>query len=444
MTSLSSGGLQRVQPLSVERVKAVYDREGWNYHIDHDGDISSTMNSAQIYARILGPENSILSILTYMDESLPIGLLAETRSCIEEWRRAHLWPAVFWRMNSDEVSFQVGAAVSVDWLYGVTDQQLSGHIQMAIATSLDAFDSLRTSLSLKEKIEVEVAARVHDYRFSTLNYGEKIALLEHLWEEEDHLVIIGLIQSIPESEWDDELRGRLAAAYTNSRQFDKAIAQLEAQSLEARREALWHYRYGCSLFLKAESFHGQERTRLHEKAKLRLQMVLDIDPKGKYAAQSAMFLGHIGIDVTGRLLSPAMIQRLDSLLVEREFNQEHISGLIQFCGRTVEVGLPFTPGEEGEALLERSLRTLETFSHSDVLWREKLANYDALRDAIIAFCRQNNAQVTIDEDIQDWVNWIRIDGPDIYIGIWTHNRGGMRAMVTANVDGEFAAFDIDM
>ncbi|MDR2252576.1 MAG: YbjN domain-containing protein [Bifidobacteriaceae bacterium] len=130
------------QPLTRSRIEAALRAEDWSYQIDSDGDIGGIWESNVFYFFLYGDQKEILQVRGRWHQELPIELRAQVREAIDNWHFAKIWPKAYTTVD-DGGRLWVLAEQSVDWEYGVTDEQLRLTLRCSITTSLSLFRHLQ-------------------------------------------------------------------------------------------------------------------------------------------------------------------------------------------------------------------------------------------------------------------------------------------------------------
>lgn len=138
-----------VSPVTRERIGGLLDAQEWPYDTDEEGDFCLRFNGDLHTIATFGEREEVVNVVSWMPEDIPMELLDESRAAIEDWRREHLFPTLFWRENDDAgMTLSIGCAVAVDWEPGATDKQLINHFHVAFTSSNDAFTLIRGRLGL--------------------------------------------------------------------------------------------------------------------------------------------------------------------------------------------------------------------------------------------------------------------------------------------------------
>lgn len=129
---------------------------------------------------------------------------------------------------------------------------------------------------------------------------DKNALMEQIdrwYDDEEHDKIIEAILALPDSSLDDEILGRLAAAYNNTGEFKKAIAVLESLRSRLDGDYRWHYRMGYALYYASmdEECENDEQLAINilERAKVEFTRCMTMNPPEECLDDCDMFMDMI-------------------------------------------------------------------------------------------------------------------------------------------------------
>lgn len=428
-----------VTPLTRQRLQALVAEQGWMYSLDDDGDIRARF-SGDLFSFILsGARLEILNVLGYMPEDIPMSLLEEARTVIEDWRREHLWPGLFWRENDDAgLTFSVGGAVAVDWEDGVTDAQLLQHLRCGIATCNDAFDEVRDRLGLA-RIESEIAdAKASQYDLRGMTPQERRDLVDHLIAQDDEEVVIRLLSSLDAEDpgLEDDLRGLLAVALGNTGRHEEALVQLERLRPSCQGSPRWHYRRGAVLHrLSTRPDNPQEASQRAE-AREEYRTSLRIDPTSDVAADCAQYLGALGEDAGELVFTAATLAAVRGALGAHTFGQGVLSTQVDLWGRPVPVEVVYSPGPVGEAELLTSLSSLRAVADQADLWRARLGSDEDLGEQMRAHLPDPADLAELRGRIVDAVVRLVVDGKRLTLKISdvpTRFRADVGATVEAGI-----------
>ncbi|MDR1824635.1 MAG: YbjN domain-containing protein [Bifidobacteriaceae bacterium] len=129
------------QPLTRDRIEQALKAEGWVYQIDSDGDVGGIWDNNLFYFFLYGEQKEILQVRGRWHQALSVDLRPQVREAIDEWHLQKIWPKGYTRVD-DEGRLWVISEHSVDWEFGVTDDQLRLTLRCAITTSLSMYKQL--------------------------------------------------------------------------------------------------------------------------------------------------------------------------------------------------------------------------------------------------------------------------------------------------------------
>ena len=127
--------------LSSERIEQALAAEGWTYQIDSDGDIGGMWDNNLFYFFLYGDQNEILQIRGRWHQALPLEHRARVRQALDDYHQVKIWPKAYTRVD-DDGRLWVLSEHTVDWEFGVTDEQLALTLRCAITTSLSLYHEL--------------------------------------------------------------------------------------------------------------------------------------------------------------------------------------------------------------------------------------------------------------------------------------------------------------
>lgn len=136
-------GTASVSPatLSRPRVKLALEAEGWSYQVDSDGDIGGGWEFGTFWFLFYGKDDEILQVRGTWDGRLDPARLAEVERFAAEWNREKLFPKVYPRV-ADDGTVRVLTEHSLDYEFGVTDEQLRQHVLCGVNTGCAVFTAL--------------------------------------------------------------------------------------------------------------------------------------------------------------------------------------------------------------------------------------------------------------------------------------------------------------
>lgn len=130
-----------VRPISQKRITELFDRQGWHYEIDDDGDLTGVWDGWTFYFILAGSQNEILEILGFLPVKVPAEARDALRVFIEDWHRDHFWPKCAFEDIPEDGDLRLSSQISIDYEQGATDAQLMRHINCGIGTTGQVFDA---------------------------------------------------------------------------------------------------------------------------------------------------------------------------------------------------------------------------------------------------------------------------------------------------------------
>jgi len=127
--------------LTQDRIKQALAAQDWTSHVDSDGDLMGFWDNNVFYFYLYGEQEEILQVRGRWHQALPIEYRSTLRQVIDDWHLNKIWPKAYSRVD-DAGRLWVLTEHSVDWEYGVTDQQLALTLRCAITTSSGLFKEL--------------------------------------------------------------------------------------------------------------------------------------------------------------------------------------------------------------------------------------------------------------------------------------------------------------
>ena len=131
--------------LTRERIEAALEGRDWTYHIDSDGDVGGMWDNSFFLFLRGGANKEILQVRGRWHRECPIERRTEIRALLDEWHNTKIWPKGYTKVD-DSGKCWVIAEHSVDWEFGVTDEQLDLMIRGSLVTSLQMFEFLAARL----------------------------------------------------------------------------------------------------------------------------------------------------------------------------------------------------------------------------------------------------------------------------------------------------------
>ena len=128
-------------PLSNERIKAALEAQSWRYHVDEDGEVNGGWEDGFFYFLTRGQQSEIFYVRGTWYGKLPEAAYAHAQQVCSDWNEETLWPKTYAR-RTDEGQVRVHVEHTVDYEYGLTDQQLQQHLVTVINTGSQFFGKL--------------------------------------------------------------------------------------------------------------------------------------------------------------------------------------------------------------------------------------------------------------------------------------------------------------
>lgn len=138
-----------ILPLSQERLIEIFDKEGWVYNIDDDGDLGGRWGDGIFYFLVHGSKNEIFQVMGRWMRPVPEDRLEELKVFIEDWHREHFWPKCFHVVDKDGL-VKVNSEFEIDLEFGASTKQLAQHVHCALGTSMQFFNAVSEHFGLPE------------------------------------------------------------------------------------------------------------------------------------------------------------------------------------------------------------------------------------------------------------------------------------------------------
>ncbi|MDR0849811.1 MAG: YbjN domain-containing protein [Propionibacteriaceae bacterium] len=127
-------------PLSTGRVTACLDSHNWHYEVADSGDVGGWWDGYWFLFSFRGKGKEIFFAHAIWNRDLPETEFTKVVLAANQWNCEHLWPMLSVRQREEEIA--VMADLSVDYSFGLTDEQLDLHVRCAIDTMVSAFQWL--------------------------------------------------------------------------------------------------------------------------------------------------------------------------------------------------------------------------------------------------------------------------------------------------------------
>lgn len=138
---------EELSPISQDRIKQVFDREGWPYTIDSDGDMGTNWGDFGAYYTIMGKSASVLWIFGQWTTHPDAARLEDVRLFIANWQRSKTWPRCYCNLD-DDGDLRVQTDLACDWEAGATDTQLIQQIKRFLKAGNEFYDALGKRLGI--------------------------------------------------------------------------------------------------------------------------------------------------------------------------------------------------------------------------------------------------------------------------------------------------------
>ncbi|WP_124054265.1 type III secretion system chaperone family protein [Arcanobacterium ihumii] len=129
-------------PINRDRIKQALDKLGCTYQVDDDGDILGGWEHGFFFFGITGNKAEILMVRGTWYGTLENSKLPEANDLVMTWNRETIWPKVYTVIDPDDNLVRVSCEHSVDYEFGLTDEQLRQHILCMVTTGSSLFEKL--------------------------------------------------------------------------------------------------------------------------------------------------------------------------------------------------------------------------------------------------------------------------------------------------------------
>lgn len=147
-------------PLTLDRVRNVFDRRGWIRMTDDDGVLEASFNSHPFWFVVSGAEHSILQVRgRWNHPNLPVDpsdllTLCNRVNCDRIWPKAYV--------RTDEGIVKAYGEVSYDYRQGASDLQLDDALHSAVVSILHFFEYLEDRAESLQEISGDDALPTPD------------------------------------------------------------------------------------------------------------------------------------------------------------------------------------------------------------------------------------------------------------------------------------------
>ncbi len=129
-------------PLTTGRVTACLDSHNWHYDVSDDGDVGGWWDGYWFVFSFRGKNREIFFAHAIWNRGVPATEFTQAALYANEWNAEHLWPMLTVREREEKIV--ILADFSVDYSFGLTDEQLDLHIRCAIDTMVSALSWMDT------------------------------------------------------------------------------------------------------------------------------------------------------------------------------------------------------------------------------------------------------------------------------------------------------------
>ena len=129
-------------PMSIARVAQLLDARGSVYGTDADGDLVGRWDGHPFWFMTLGDGHEYFQVRGRWARQVPSTELGTVLLAANAWSESMVWPKLYVRIEDDQVA--VYSEHTMDYEYGVTDEQLDLHVTIGIASALRFFAELDT------------------------------------------------------------------------------------------------------------------------------------------------------------------------------------------------------------------------------------------------------------------------------------------------------------
>ena len=136
------GHTSALAPLTTGRVTACLDSHQWHYEVSDDGDVGGWWDGYWFIFSFRGKSKEIFFTHAIWSRGVPTSEFTQVVLYANEWNSEHLWPMMSVRERDD--SIVVLTDFSVDYSFGITDEQLDLHIRCAIDTMVSSLSWMDT------------------------------------------------------------------------------------------------------------------------------------------------------------------------------------------------------------------------------------------------------------------------------------------------------------
>jgi len=131
-------------PLTRARIAAYLDGEGYRHVMDDDGDLAASWNGNPFWIIVSGEREEVIQVRGRWATTLPLAARVSLLHVVNGWNRDRFWPKAYVREEDGQLALY--GEWSTDLAHGVTEEQLGRVVLTALATTLQLFDHVATTL----------------------------------------------------------------------------------------------------------------------------------------------------------------------------------------------------------------------------------------------------------------------------------------------------------
>lgn len=140
-TQASSGPLA---PLSQDRIKDALDSLELEWILDEDGDIACGWQDGTFYFLLGGPDDEVLMVRGFWRGTLDEADFQRAALASNEWNSTRTFSRAAARITPEQ-EVNVLGDLTVDYEYGISDEQLAQHLKCALSTITSLFEFMNES-----------------------------------------------------------------------------------------------------------------------------------------------------------------------------------------------------------------------------------------------------------------------------------------------------------
>lgn len=142
-------------PLSIDRIREIFDRSEINYGVDDEGDLLGGWEHGGFNFVAIGDDKDILCVRGTWFGELPEERLGEANAFTAEWNRERFWPKAY-PVVTEEGTVRLLCEHVVAYPFGLTQEQLEDHLNCGLMTGNSLFEALNEAFpEAVEEAQVE-------------------------------------------------------------------------------------------------------------------------------------------------------------------------------------------------------------------------------------------------------------------------------------------------